>query len=367
MTLPDRRTVDSLNLLVGIIEERILSAESRTVIIVFTPSAELVAQQLGARLPDCNFMSVDAEPAVDDFQKIERFSDLRPGIAIGIGGGKALDAAKVVALWGSAFESCEGLREVLRREEPIERRKASLVMVPTLASSGSESSKGAILTDGARRTGLRGNALQSDIVAQFPEAWSTLPLRTALFHGYDIFAHATETCLNRRCTEQTEIWAGRSMRAFNRWLFTSDANMRQYSLAMEASYFGGLCLGSAGTCLPHRIQYVLGPRTGTSHVEGIFHLAEAWFDILSEKCSARLVNLGRLFAISDHGFADFTAYFRAVRQRCKSGYDPKKFSLSVSEISDLARNVSGALADDPCYEDTSTVEKILRSACLKDD
>jgi len=111
---------------------------------------------------------------------------------IAIGGGSAMDAAKIIAL----LATHEGTpAEYASRARSIDAaRVPPIVAIPTTAGTGSELSNGAVVTDpiaGVKRTILHAALLPRVVVAD-PETTVALPAHLTAATGMDALTHAFE-------------------------------------------------------------------------------------------------------------------------------------------------------------------------------
>ncbi len=328
-------------------------------VVVHTPSAASYVAENFAWADGHRTLAVRREPACEDFTALNSMART-PRVVIGIGGGKALDAAKAVAFWGNGYKSAAELGSVLATGGRIEQTRSNqLLLVPSLASSGSESSKAAILSVGGRKTGLRGAGLMADGVVYDERLWCSISQSLACHYAFDIFAHLFETTVSLRRTEQSLGFAAEGFARLNHWLFKCDASLGSYIEAMEAAYNAGLCLASASTCLPHRVQYVVGPATGTSHVEGIWFLSRPWLNLVEKEAPDRVVDAARMMLTADAGYREFRATFERIHARARDIVRRDRFKDLSEQTHAMARQVTGDLSADPCFRDRSTLEYLL--------
>ena len=359
MRPPERFTVSSAVQWQETCRSSVGDLDLSRVVIVHTPSAHRYVLENFAWAEKSLKIAIANEPSVEDFAGFEKLAS-PPQLVIGIGGGKALDAAKAVAYWGSIFSSRQELAQTLLTGGKIEQaRNAKLILSPSLASSGSEASKAAIISIGSHKTGLRGIGLVADKVVYDYRLWTSLTMPVALHYAFDIFAHLLETTVSLRRTEQSLAYARDGFARLSHWLFAQDADLTQYQEAMEASFYAGLCLATSSTCLPHRIQYVIGPATGTTHVEGIWYLSQGWFALAEKHCPDRLAEAATMFHSESFGLKNFHEAFRLIHQNSASQVRRSFFSKLPKSGQQLANEVSGDLAADPTFEGMATIENLI--------
>lgn len=325
--------------------------------VVCTPSAEGQARRVCAGFEIRHVWSVRREPAVTDFEWLEQVGPA--DLVVGIGGGKALDAAKVVAHWGVAYDSVSALRRVLAEGKRLDGSvRSTLVLGPSLASSGSESSVSAIVSVGEIKTGLRGLSLSPDLVIHDHRLWQGLSDDVRRHYAFDVFAHLVETTLSLRRTADAAAAAAEGGPRLLRW-YADASPARGYGEIMQAAFAAGLCLASSSTCLPHRIQYVLGPKTDTRHVEGVWMLFPGWLDAIRRAAPARLQEALAIISGKAMGTKEIDELCTVLHRCSAAGARRERFRWSAATEREMAAAVRGDLAADPSYVDVGSIEQLL--------
>lgn len=355
MKRPELKVADSDARWVSLLRDRFGAGGKLHV--VCTPSVEAQARRLCAGFDVRQVWSVRREPSVADFAWLEQVGPA--DLVVGMGGGKALDAAKVVAHWGIAYGSVAALDRVLSEGGRIDASgRSRLVLVPSIASSGSESSVGAIVSVGEIKTGLRGPSLSPDLVIHDARLWQGLSDDVRRHYAFDVFAHLLETALSLRRSADAAAAAAEGGPRMLRW-YAEDSPARNYGEIMQAAFAAGLCLANSSTCLPHRIQYAIGPKTDTGHVEGVWMLFPGWLEAIRRAAPARLheafaIISGRMMADAEIGELCATLHRRAA-----AGVRRDRFVWSSVTARKMASAVRGDLAADPSYRDVGSIERQL--------
>ena len=112
-------------------------------------------------------------------------------VALALGGGSVLDAAKAAACL--AYSGL-GVSTLWRREKTISARKVKLVALPTTAGSGSEVTPFSVLTDDEtrRKLSLPSPFLYPDLAVLSSAFLTTAPTKVIGDTGIDALAHAFE-------------------------------------------------------------------------------------------------------------------------------------------------------------------------------
>lgn len=362
MTPPRKTDVASIRDWQAVCSAAVPALDPARLLVVHTPSASAYVEENFRWAGGSGRLVIASEPAAADFARLETLA-AAPSLVIGIGGGKALDAAKAAAYWGTAFASSRELGQLLAADGKIDvTRGAGLVLAPSIASSGSESSRAAIVSVDGRKTGLRGAGLTADTVVHDSRLWTSLTEPVAWHYAFDILAHLLETTVSLRRSAVSIDYAREGFARLGHWLFRQDGSLAEYQEAMDAAYFAGACLATSSTCLPHRIQYVIGPATDTSHVEGIWYLSPGWLEAAARKCPDRLADAAAMLRPTSFGLAGLREAFSSIHERARSLVRQERFKDLPGAANRLARDVNGDVSADPIYDGAPTIEALIQGS-----
>lgn len=216
-------------------------------------------------------------------------------VIVGIGGGSALDAAKATAV--AVVHGPSG--PLVGTTLPPAPGCLTVIAVPTTAGSGSEITKGAIITDTVRgmKAGIRGDDLYPKVAVIDPALTDTQPAHVAVTSGFDALAHAVEGLVARRSSPLTEAVAAHALHlvpgALER-VAAGDTSRETRDRMAYGALLGGLLVATASTCLPHRMQQAMGTpdRPGPSHGQGLALLYPAWLDSLEQHAPQAATRVG---------------------------------------------------------------------------
>jgi alcohol dehydrogenase class IV len=188
----------------------------------------------------------------------------RPYVAVvGLGGGSAMDPAKLAA----GLATNEGSAEGYMRGCAIERPALTQVLVPTTAGTGAEASKNTIVTHEGRKFVIGSPLLCADLAVLDPTLTATCPVGVTAASGMDALAHAVEATLSTWATPYTTSHALTAIRAVGQWLPSAcrdGANLQARRAMLYAAHFAGLSI-NASTLLGHSIAYTIATRTHLPH------------------------------------------------------------------------------------------------------
>jgi alcohol dehydrogenase class IV len=114
---------------------------------------------------------------------------------IGLGGGSALDVAKLATTTASGVYQAENYALLAN---PLPPRTTTMVLLPTTAGTGAEVTRTAVFSNAEnRKVWAWGDVLASDCVILDPELTQSLPGPLTAATGLDAMVHAIEACSNK--------------------------------------------------------------------------------------------------------------------------------------------------------------------------
>lgn len=197
---------------------------------------------------------------------------------IGFGGGSALDAAKAAAV---GIGSNKTLESYLLRGDAPGTETLPVIAVPTTAGTGSELSKGAILSSPEYhiKAGIRGEHIYPKAAIVDPVYTWSVPKKVTMETGFDVLSHGIESYLAVKSTPFSEMLSEKAIGIVAESLPALYKNLDNRGAREAMSYASmlmGMNLANAGTCLPHRMQYAVGAVTDTSHGAGLAAMYPSW-------------------------------------------------------------------------------------------
>jgi len=244
----------------------------RRILLVSSPS---VLKQLGPLLnafkrAGCTVVQsqpVDREPTRRMFeQRLEAARAERIEAVLGIGGGSALDVAKLIA---ALARSKQNVSEVLGINL-LQSRELFLVCLPTTAGTGSEVSPNSVLLDEADE--LKKAVISPHLVpdAAFIDPLLTLSVPPAVTAatGLDALTHCIEAYANKFAHPVVDTFALEGMRLIGAHLeraVRDGSDIEARTQLCLGSLYGGLCLGPVNTAAVHALAYPLGGRFHVAH------------------------------------------------------------------------------------------------------
>ncbi|MTV49970.1 iron-containing alcohol dehydrogenase [Heliobacillus mobilis] len=200
-------------------------------------------------------------------QGLEQMRAFEPDVLIAIGGGSALDAAKVMSLFYEypqiTFEN------VLTVPLPERRQKLTLVAIPSTSGTGSEVTKASVITfkEQNLKIGLKTTAMIPDIAILDGEITMSMPPHVVAETGMDALTHAVESYINRNMGAFMEPLARGAVEGIFANLPASYLEKDPESRDKMHLYqcMAGLAFNHAGLGMAHGIAHAVGGRFGLGH------------------------------------------------------------------------------------------------------
>lgn len=194
----------------------------------------------------------------------------KPDCVIGLGGGSALDAAKILAV---TLANPEGpsLEQIFRNKDQTKWcKRLPLLVVPTTAGTGSEVTPFATLWDSGKRKkhSLTGDFVYPDVAILDPSLTLTLGHLESLYPALDAISHALESLWNKNRTFVSEIFATRALALAIEALpnvLKDPSSLTARQQMQDASMFAGIAISQTRTALAHSISYPLTAHFGVPH------------------------------------------------------------------------------------------------------
>lgn len=225
------------------------------------------------------FYEVEPDPTLANVRKgLARMVPFQPDVIIALGGGSAMDAAKIMWLMYEHPEmEFEGLAlrfmDIRKRiyAFPALGKKAIMVAIPTTSGTGSEVTPFAVVTD--EKTGIKypiaDYSLTPNMAIVDPEFVMTMPTKLAAWSGIDALTHAIEALASVFANEFTNPYALESARLIFKYLEQSVKEGRENQKAREKIHYAATLAGIAfanaflGVC--HSMAHKLGSEFHVPH------------------------------------------------------------------------------------------------------
>ena len=185
---------------------------------------------------------------------------------MGIGGGSALDMAKIVSITLVADRPAD---DYWMMAHPLPPQSLPSVMVPTTAGTGSESCSTNIIADRNGHKGwVWGPETKPDLIIHDPVLSTSLPASLTGWCGMDAFIHAFEASTNRYAHASARGYGHQALRLIVKALPQAiadgdDLDARQMMLLGSA--WAGAAIDQVGTAVAHHISHAMATLAPIHH------------------------------------------------------------------------------------------------------
>ena len=225
------------------------------------------------------FSDVVEDPTLSSAQKgAQAMLDYNPDVIIALGGGSAMDAAKI--MWVLYEHPEVKFHDLSMRFMDIRKRiyafpkmgvKAEFIAVATSAGTGSEVTPFSVITDD--ETGVKyplaDYELTPDVAIIDPELMLTMPKGLTVASGIDVLTHAVESYVSTLATEYTKPISLEAMRLVFDFLPESVDGGAKAINAKEkmanASCLAGMAFANAFLGICHSMAHKLGGKFHVPH------------------------------------------------------------------------------------------------------
>jgi alcohol dehydrogenase class IV len=254
----------------GMLLQELGVRSGRVVVVSDVGVAELgLTDRVRAGLADAGFdpvvfSDIRGEPSMEDAETAVAAARAQGPVAVvGVGGGSALDLAKLAAAGltnaGSIVEYFEG--------RPFREPPPPLILVPTTAGTGAEATRNAVVIRGGRKIFVGHHYLTPRGAILDPELTRTLPPHLTAWTGMDAVSHCIEALLSNSATPLTDAVALQGLDLLCRYLPTvcqNGGDLSARAWVQVGAFLGGLSV-VAGMVLGHSMAYTMANRLHVAH------------------------------------------------------------------------------------------------------
>jgi alcohol dehydrogenase class IV len=213
------------------------------------------------------FTEVEPEPSLDTVRKgLELARSNEVDWVVGLGGGSAMDTAKVIAGLFSVDQDVD----YYFNGAPIGVPGLPLVTIPTTAGSGAEVTFNAVVSDLQQKVkkSIRDPLLTARVTIVDPKLTLSLPYNATVYSGMDALVQAIEAYTSKGANPLTDIYAYSAIERISANIlkvFNDGANIQARTEMALGSLMAGIALANARLGVVHGLAHSIGIRTGKPH------------------------------------------------------------------------------------------------------
>lgn len=259
------------------------------------------------------------EPEVKDVEAVlaaarEGFGADGCDLVVGIGGGSAMDVAKIVAV---LLAHPTPLRALLDKSASITARGLPTIMVPTTSGTGSEATPNTIILvpEDELKVGIVSPLLMPDVVILDPLLTLTLPAAVTASTGMDALTHAIECYCSKKGTPFSDLYGLEAIRLIAgslRRAFDNGRDVQARADMLLGAFYGGACIATSSTTAVHALAYPLGGKYRVPHGLSNAMLLPTVMEFNLEGSEARFAAMARAMGLDVAGLTDRAAGERFI-------------------------------------------------------
>ena len=213
------------------------------------------------------FSDIEPDPSIDTALTCAKAArDAKASVIVGVGGGSAMDTAKVASIIAHAKQPIAEMFGI----ELVEEAGLPLILIPTTAGTGSEVTHIAILSDEQEhlKKGIVSAKLFPAIAIVDPELTLGVPKSVTAASGMDALLHAVEAFTSKNANGVTDTLAKRAMFLIAnnlRAAFENGRNIEARSAMLEGAMLAGMAFANAGVTAVHAFAYPIGAEFHIPH------------------------------------------------------------------------------------------------------
>ena len=213
------------------------------------------------------FSEVEPDPRIETAEACANAArSCKADVIIGVGGGSAMDIAKVAAVLAYSKQHIHSMFGI----EQVNAAGLALILVPTTAGTGSEVTHIAILSDEQEhlKKGIVSKFLFPRLAIVDPLLTLGVPAAVTAASGMDALLHAVEAFTSKNANDLSDTLARRAMRLISENLrdaYKNGQNLEARTGMLEGSMLAGMAFANAGVTAVHAFAYPIGAEFHIPH------------------------------------------------------------------------------------------------------
>jgi alcohol dehydrogenase class IV len=214
------------------------------------------------------YSGIGKNPTTQEIMKgVGKIREEKPDLVVAVGGGSAIDAAKMMTLFYEFPELT--FENILSSSLPQKREKTGFIAIPSTSGTGTEVTHVAVYTDTEKdiKIPLKTLALKPDIAILDGDLPMTMPRNIAAETGMDALTHAIEAYTNPGLDDFSEVIARGAVEGIMNWLLES-CDTGSYESREKMHYYqsmAGIAFANVGLGMVHGISHAIGAIYNLAH------------------------------------------------------------------------------------------------------
>lgn len=263
------------------------------------------------------YTEVVPEPPLAIGEKLVAYTrDHNFEMVIGIGGGSALDLAKLASVLAvhegnvADYLNLTGTKQVIHNGLPS-------ILIPTTSGTGSEVTNISVLSLDTTKDVVTHDHLIADVAIVDPELTITLPPKVTAATGVDALTHAVEAYISKNANAVTDALALQAIRLISNSIRTAVSNGEDKQARIDmsyGSYLAGLAFFNAGVAGVHALAYPLGGQFHIAHGDSNAVLLPYVMGYIRQSCEKRMKDILDAMGFSSTNLSQEEASYKCVAE-----------------------------------------------------
>lgn len=212
-----------------------------------------------------HFSDVDQNPSIEQLETgLAKFRETKPDLIIGVGGGSAMDMAKLIKIFSNQTQQP---RHYVEGNAALEAASVPLVAIPTTAGSGSQATHFAVLYIGKTKFSVAHASMLPDEALVDPDLLRSVPPAVAASAGLDALNQGIESYWSIHSSKESKALAGKAIKLTWAGLreITRDPGDEAYLAMATGAHCAGEAINITKTTAPHAVSYPITAYFGVPH------------------------------------------------------------------------------------------------------
>ncbi|MEI4769763.1 iron-containing alcohol dehydrogenase [Psychrobacillus sp. FJAT-51614] len=237
-------------------------------------------------------------------------------MVIGVGGGSALDLAKLAGVLASHegnvadYLNLTGTKQVTKKGLPT-------ILIPTTSGTGSEVTNISVLSLETTKDVVTHDYLLADVAIVDPALTISLPPKVTAATGVDALTHAVEAYISKNASPVSDALALQAIRLISNSIRTAVSNGedKQGRTDMSyGSYLAGLAFFNAGVAGVHALAYPIGGQFHIAHGDSNAVLLPYVMGYIRQSCEKRMKDIYEAMGFSSTNLSQEEASYKCVAE-----------------------------------------------------
>jgi len=295
------------------------------------------------------YTDIAPEPPLAIGEKLVDFTRKHPfDLVIGVGGGSALDLAKLAAVLAKHDGKVADYLN-LTGTKTLDNKGLPKILIPTTSGTGSEVTNISVLSLDTTKDVVTHDYLLADVAIVDPALTISLPSKVTAATGVDALTHAIEAYVSVNANAVTDALALQAIRLISQSIRTAVHNGQDKQARTDmsyGSYLAGLAFFNAGVAGVHALAYPLGGQFHIAHGDSNAVLLPYVMGYIRQSCEKRMKDILDAMGISSSYLSQEEASYKCVDALQQLVQDVKipstlqGFNISASALEQLTEDAT---------------------------